>query len=66
MKKPGIPDMQGLPTETARVVGPIRENLEFLLGRRGLKLPVLGPTATLADVINQMERIRQLLQDDRQ
>ena len=64
MKKPGIPDMQGVPQETARVLGPIRENIEVLLGRRGPKLPVLGPTATVADCVNQLERLRKLLQDD--
>lgn len=64
MKKPGIPDTQALPQDVARVVDPMRENLEIILGRRGTKLPQLGPTAALADVINAYEAMRKLMQDE--
>lgn len=64
MKKPGIPDMTGVPQESARVLGPMKENMEIVMGRRGTKLPMLGPTATVADCVNQLERIRKLLQDE--
>ncbi len=64
MKKPGIPDTQALDPQIARVVNPMRENMEIIMGRRGTKLPQLGPAAGMADIINAYEALRKLLQDE--
>jgi hypothetical protein len=63
-KKQGIPDMQGVPSDVAAVLGPVKANLEFLMGRTGTKIAVLGPTASTADCINKINEIINLLQSE--
>lgn len=53
-KTPAIPAVTGIPEPVAKLLGPIKENVEFMTGQRAPKLAKLGPTSTLLDVINKL------------
>lgn len=59
MKKPSIPATSGLPSEIARVVEPIKANVEIMTGARPGLVPLttLGSDATLSDVITKINQI---------
>lgn len=59
MKKPAIPPTSTLPLEIARVVEPIKANIEIMSGARpgSSALSNLPATATLSDVIVQLNKI---------
>jgi len=56
MRKPSIPATGSLPLDIARVVEPLKANVELITGARpgAVSLAPLPTTATLADVINQV------------
>lgn len=59
MRKPAIPPTSMLPLELARVVEPMKQNIELVTGARpgAVSLSPLPSTATLADVITQLNKI---------
>ena len=58
IKKPSIPSLTGWPEVLRPVMGPIRETIEIITGRRGQKIGQLTGTITL----NQMaERINEII-----
>jgi hypothetical protein len=59
MKKPAIPPTSTLPLDVARVVEPLKQNMESVTGARpgSVVITALPATATLADVITQMNKI---------
>jgi len=59
MKKPAIPATGNLPPEIARVMEPIKANVEIMTGARpgSVSLTTLGSDATLADVITKINQI---------
>ena len=57
-----IPDFVGLPVAVARVLEPIKINVEIITGRRGTKIAPLGPTSTTNDVINKLNEVLAMLQ----
>lgn len=62
-KAPEIPDVKDVPESVARILRPLKENLEILKGRRGgNKLEPLGPAATDADRNNKINELIAWLQ----
>lgn len=59
MKKNGIPGTSSLPPDLARIIEPIKQNLEVITGARpGVgELAKLPTTATLAQVITKVNEI---------
>jgi hypothetical protein len=59
MKKPSIPSTSNLPSEVARVVEPLKANVELITGSRpgSTSLTSLATDATLADVITKVNQI---------
>jgi len=59
MRKPAIPPTSMLPLDVARVVEPMKQNIELLTGARpgAVSIDPLPPTATLADCITQLNLI---------
>lgn len=59
MRKPAIPPTSGLALEIARVVEPMKQNIEMVTGARpgAVSISPLPATATLADCINQLNLI---------
>ena len=59
MKKPAIPPTSTLPIELARVVEPLKQNVEIITGvRPGLdSIDQLPANATLAQVITQLNKL---------
>ena len=59
MKKPSIPPTSLLALEIARVVEPLKQNVELITGARpgAVSIDPLPATATLADVITQLNKI---------
>lgn len=59
MRKPAIPPTSSLSIEIARVVEPMKQNIEMLTGARpgAVSISPLPETATLADCINQLNLI---------
>jgi hypothetical protein len=59
MKKPAIPSTSNLPPEVARVVEPLKANVELITGSRpgSVPLPSLATDATLADVVTKVNQI---------
>lgn len=59
MRKPSIPPTSLLPLEIARVVEPMKQNIELVTGARpgAVSISPLPPTATLADCISQLNLI---------
>lgn len=59
MRKPAIPPTSGLALEIARVVEPMKQNIEMVTGARpgAVTISPLPATATLADCINQLNLI---------
>lgn len=59
MKKPAIPPTSSLPLDIARVVEPMKQNVEIMTGARpgSTALSPLPTTATLAQVITQLNLI---------
>jgi hypothetical protein len=59
MKKPAIPSTSSLPPEVARVVEPLKANVELITGSRpgSTSLTSLATDATLADVITKVNQI---------
>jgi hypothetical protein len=59
MKKPAIPPTSTLPLDVARVLEPIKANVEIMSGARpgSTVITALPTTATLADVITQLNKI---------
>ena len=59
MRKPSSPPTSTLPLDIARVVEPMKQNIEMVTGARPGVDPInpLPATATLADVIVQMNKI---------
>lgn len=60
MKKPAIPGTGSLPVELARVIEPLKQNVELMSGARPGVTPLtpLPANASLADVI---EKVNQLI-----
>jgi hypothetical protein len=59
MRKPAIPTTSMLPQDIARVVEPLKQNVELITGSRpgAVSIDPLPATATLADVITQVNLI---------
>lgn len=59
MKKPAIPSTANLPPEVARVVEPLKANVELITGSRPgfTSLASVASDATLADVITKVNQI---------
>jgi hypothetical protein len=59
MKKPAIPVTSSLPLDLAQIVEPLKQNVELITGVRpgSVALSALPTTATLADVITQLNKI---------
>jgi hypothetical protein len=59
MKKPSIPSTSNLPPEVARVLEPLKANVELITGSRpgSTSLTSLATDATLADVITKVNQI---------
>jgi hypothetical protein len=59
MRKPAIPPTSLLPLDIARVVEPMKQNIEMVTGARpgAVSISPLPETATLADCINQLNLI---------
>jgi hypothetical protein len=59
MKKPAIPPTSTLPLEIARVIEPIKANVEIMSGARpgSTALTALPSAASLSDVITQLNAI---------
>jgi hypothetical protein len=59
MSKPAIPSTSGLPIDVARVLEPIKQNVELITGSRpgSTALSKLPATASLADVIAKVNQI---------
>ncbi len=59
MKKAGIPGTAYLPADMARVIEPIKQNLEIIMGARpGVpELDPLASTASLSDVIAKVNEL---------
>jgi hypothetical protein len=59
MRKPAIPPTSMLPLDVARVVEPMKQNIELLTGARpgAVSIDPLPETATLADCITQLNLI---------
>lgn len=57
IKKPSIPAASMLNVELARVLGPIKENIEIITGVRGGELAQLQSDATTADIIQAINAI---------
>lgn len=59
MIKPSIPGTGALPRELAIFIEPIKQNIELVTGARPgvVSLDPLPTTATLADVITQLNKI---------
>lgn len=59
MRKPAIPATGSLPNDLARVIEPLKANVELITGARpgAVSLNPLPTTATLADVITQVNLI---------
>lgn len=59
MKKPAIPPTSGLPLDVARVIEPLKQNVEMITGARpgAESIEPLAATATLAQVITQLNLI---------
>ena len=59
MKKPSIPTTSQLPSDIARIIEPIKQNVELINGSRPGSFP-LGPlsqSATLAEVIAAVNKL---------
>lgn len=59
MKKPGIPGTSSLPSELARVIEPIKQNIEIITGARpGVsEIQPLASTASLSQVISKVNEL---------
>lgn len=59
MRKPSIPATGSLPNDLARVIEPLKANVELITGARpgAVSINPLPTTATLADVITQVNLI---------
>jgi hypothetical protein len=59
MRKPAIPPTSTLAYDIARVVEPLKQNVEIITGSRpgAVSIDPLPTTATLADVITQLNKI---------
>lgn len=59
MIKPSIPGTGALPRELAIFIEPVKQNIELITGARpgAVTIDPLPPTATLADVITQLNKI---------
>lgn len=59
MKKPAIPPTSSLDLDLARIVEPMKQNIEMITGARPGSVPLspLASTATLSDVIVQLNKI---------
>lgn len=59
IRKPSIPSTNGIPHEIARVIAPIKENIEIITGTLvGVKpIAQLGATATTAQIISKVNEI---------
>jgi hypothetical protein len=59
MRKPAIPGTGSLPQNLAQVIEPLKANVELITGARpGVEsIDPLPATATLADVVTQLNKI---------
>jgi hypothetical protein len=60
--KPGIPAIPKAGDPRHRFDGALKESLEVLMGRRGDKIAPLATTATLAEVIEKINEILDVMQ----
>lgn len=63
IKKPSIPSLTGWPEVLRPVMGPIRETIEIITGRRGQKIGQLTGTITLNQMAERINEIIRVLQD---
>jgi hypothetical protein len=62
-KKPSIPSLDGIPDGGVRkILSPLKDIIEQLLGRRGGKIQHLGPTPATGDIVNKINEIIDRLQ----
>ena len=57
VRKPSIPATSMMPVDMARVLGPIKENIEMITGVRGGELTQLEETASTAEIIQAINAI---------
>jgi hypothetical protein len=62
MRKPGIPDTAGIDAQARRVLDPLKENVEILTGRRGVKIAPLPANPTNAQIATKLNELLTLLQ----
>jgi microcystin-dependent protein len=63
MKKPAIPDTQGMDAQLRKVLDPIKENIEILTARRGTPISQLTANPSVADIATKLNALLALLQD---
>lgn len=63
MKKPAIPDLQGIDYQLRNVLGPMKENIEILTGRRGTPIAQLSTSPTNAELAAKVNELLTLLQN---
>lgn len=56
-KKPSIPTVSSLPQELARILQPMKENIDLLTGVQTGGLRQLDATATLTDAIMKINEV---------
>jgi hypothetical protein len=62
MKKPAIPDTQGLDAGVRKILDPVKENIEILTARRGIAITPLPTSPTNAQIATKINAILTLLQ----
>ena len=63
MSKPSIPGIRNVTPELMAVLKPLKENIEILSGRRGVKLTELNSNASTSDIIKKINLIVKRLED---
>lgn len=62
-KRPSIPEANGIGDVLLKsILDALKENAEITMGRRGAKVAKLGPTSSLATVINKVNELIDKLQ----
>lgn len=62
MKKPAIPDTQGVDAQLRKLLDPIKENLEVITARRGVPITLLPANPTSAQIATKVNQLLTLLQ----
>ena len=63
MSKPSIPSITNVAPDVMSVLKPVKENIEILTGRRGVKITELKDNASTSDIIKKINLIVKRLED---